>query len=126
MRLRTHVGVSLDGFITSAEGLPAWDAMPGFGSESYGIQEFTDQCDAVIVGRTNFDQGFEFWSADWPWPGKPMYVLTSRPLPEKAAAMRVIASTGGPERLVEQIRQAGLKRDAHVHGGARTIQAFLE
>lgn len=126
MRLRTHVGVSLDGFITSYEGLPAWDAMPNFGPESYGVQEFTDQCDAIIVGRTNFDQGFEFWMAGWPWPGKPVYVLTSRPLPEKASEMRVIASTGGPERLVEQIRQAGLKRDVHVHGGSRTIQAFLE
>jgi dihydrofolate reductase len=126
MRLRTHVGVSLDGFITSSEGLPAWDAMPNFGSESYGIQEFTDHCDAIIVGRTNFDQGFEFWLADWPWPGKPMDVLTARPLPEKAAEMRVVASTGGPVRLVEQIRQAGVKRDVHVHGGARTIRAFLE
>ncbi len=39
---------------------------------------FLAQCDAVAMGRTTFEPAF---TADrWPWPGKRIYVLTSRPL----------------------------------------------
>jgi dihydrofolate reductase len=125
--IRTHVGVSLDGFVATADGLPAWDAMPTFGPGSHGNDEFTAQCDAVVIGRTSFDQGFEdYWLPDWPYQGKQVYVLTSRPLPAKAAEMGIVASRGGPAGLVEQLRGAGLARDVHVLGGSRTIQAFLE
>jgi len=31
MRIRTHSGVSLDGFVATRDGLPAWDAIPTFG-----------------------------------------------------------------------------------------------
>jgi dihydrofolate reductase len=128
MLIRTHVGVSLDGFVATPDGLPAWDAMPTFGPGSYGNDEFSAQCDAVVIGRTTFDQGFSegHWLPNWPYPGKQVYVLTSRPLPPKAAEMGVVASRGGPAGLVEQLRGAGLARDVHVLGGARAIQALLE
>jgi dihydrofolate reductase len=84
------------------------------------------QCGAVAMGRTSFDQGFEHWLANWPWPDKPVYVLTSRPLPEGAAAMGVVASMGGPAGLVEQLRAAGLARDVELLGGPRAVQALLE
>jgi len=126
MRIRTHVGLGLDGFIATPDGLPAWDAMPTFGPGSHGNAEFLEECDAIVMGRTSFDQGFEDWLANWPWPGKPVYVLTSRSLPENAAAAGVVASAGGPAGLVQQLRQAGLARDAQLLGDAKTIQAFLE
>ena len=128
MLIRTHVGVSLDGFVATPDGLPAWDAMPTFGPGSYGNDEFSAQCDAVVIGRTSFDQGFRegHWLPNWPYPGKQVYVLTSRPLPPKAAEMGIVASRGGPAGLVEQLRGAGLAGDVHVLGGSRTIQAFLE
>ena len=129
MLIRTHVGISLDGYVATPDGLPAWDAMPTFvGPGSYGIDEFSAQCDAVVIGRTSFDQGFEegHWLPDWPYPGKQVYVLTNHPLPAKATEMGIIASWGGPAGLVEQLRGAGLAGDVHVLGGSRTIQAFLE
>ena len=128
MLIRTHVGVSLDGFVATPDGLPAWDAMPTFGSGSYGNDEFSAQCDAVVIGRTSFDQGFSegHWLPDWPYAGKQVYVLTSRPLPATATEMGVVASRGGPAGLVGQLRGAGLAGDVHVLGGSRTIQAFLE
>lgn len=128
MLIRTHVGVSLDGFVTTADGLPAWDAMPTFGPGAYGIDEFTAQCAAVVIGRTTFDQGFQegSWLPNWPYPGKQVYVLTSRPLPPNASSLGVVASQGGPAGLLDQLRDAGLERDVHLLGGSRTIQAFLD
>jgi dihydrofolate reductase len=126
MLIRTHVGVSLDGFVATPDGLPAWDAIPTFGPGSHGYDEVTAQCDAVVMGRTSFDQGFQDWLTNWPWPDKPVYVLTSRPLPANASSVGVIASQGGPAGLLEQLRAAGLERDVQLLGGPRTIQAFLE
>jgi len=125
MLIRTHIGVSLDGFVATPDGLPTWDYMPTFGPGSHGTDELAEQCGAVVVGRTSFDQGFEDWLPNWPWPGKPVYVLTSRPLPSKAASMGVIAAHGGPVGLVKQLREAGLTRDVHVLGGPQAIQALL-
>jgi dihydrofolate reductase len=127
MLIRTHIGVSLDGFAATPDGLPAWDAIPTFGPGTHGYVEFSDQCDPIVMGRTSFDQGFEDWLAGgWPYEGKQVYVLSSRPLPAKAAEMGVIASEGGPAGLVQQLRSAGLARDVHLLGGPRTIQVFLE
>src|SRR6266566_5874131 len=103
MQIRTQVGVSLDGFIASAEGLPAWDAMPTFvPGASHGYPELVEQCDAILMGRTSFDQGFPSWSENWPYQDKRVYVLTSHPLPNNVPA-GVIASQGRPAGLVEQL-----------------------
>ncbi|HEY7294952.1 MAG TPA: dihydrofolate reductase family protein [Dehalococcoidia bacterium] len=127
MSIRTHIGISLDGFIAASDGMPAWDAMPTFAPrKSHGYREFIEQCDAVVIGRAVFDFGHTYWTEQsiWPWAGQRVYVLTSRPLPENAHE-GVIASKGGPAELVEQLRDDGLRRDVQVLGGARTIRAFL-
>jgi dihydrofolate reductase len=125
MQIHTHVGISLDGFLATPDGLPAWEAIPTFGPGSYGIAEFMEQCDAVVMGRTSFDQGIQEWLTHWPYAGKQVYVLTSSPLPANAPAS-VIASKGGPAGLLAQLRDAGLPGPAQLLGGARIIQAFLE
>lgn len=128
MLIRTYIGVSIDGFMATPDAFPAWDAMPSFvPGESYGIGEFTEQCDAVVVGRTTFDFAHAYWAeqAVWPWEGKRVFVLTSRPLQEQVPA-DVTASQGGPAGLVDQLRAAPLARDVQLLGGQRTIQAFLK
>jgi dihydrofolate reductase len=99
--------------------------MPTFGQGSHGNDEFLAECGAVVMGRTTFDQGLEYWLQNWPYPDRQVYVLTSRPLPANAPAS-VLASKGGPAGLVEQLRAAGLTRDVQLLGGPRTIHAFLE
>ena len=42
MLIRTHIGVSLDGFVATPDGLPAWDAIPTFGPGSHGTAEFME------------------------------------------------------------------------------------
>jgi len=58
MLIRTHVGVSLDGFAASPAGIPTWDTMPTFGLGSHGSDDFNAAVAAVVVGRSSFDQGF--------------------------------------------------------------------
>jgi len=128
MRIRTHTGLSLDGFMASADGMPVWNAIPTFvPGESHGYAEFLAQTEAVVIGRTTFDFGHMFWTeqSSWPWPNLRVYVLSSRPLPERVHD-GVVAADGGPAALLKQLRSAGLRRDVQVLGGPRVIQAFLD
>src|SRR5204862_105112 len=73
MLIRTHIGVSLDGFVATPDGLPAWDAVPTFvPGESHGYPEFIEQCDAIVIGRNTFDFGHAYWTEQgvWPWAGR--------------------------------------------------------
>jgi dihydrofolate reductase len=106
------------------DGRPVMFAMPGFvGAASYGHTEFFEQCDAVVMGRTAFEPTLE--SPSWPWPGKGVFVLTSRPLPTTTPG-DVVVSQGGPAGLVDQLRSAGLDGDVQLLGGPQTVHAFLE
>lgn len=115
--------VSLDGFIATPDGLPAFLAMPDFVPHlSYGWQEFDDQIEAVVMGRVALDAGLG--SRNWPWPGKQIYVLTSRPVPPEVPAVVVVAADS-PSGLLDRLRSAGLAGDAFLLGGQRTLAAFL-
>src|SRR4051794_35869599 len=123
MRIKTHLGVSVDGFISSADGLPALLSMPGFESGvSHGHPEFIEGCAGVVMGRGTFEPAVG--ASHWPWPGLRVFVLTSRPLPAGAPADVVAAAK--PEELLDRMRAAGLDGDVHLVGGQRTMEAFLE
>jgi dihydrofolate reductase len=74
------------------------------------------------MGRTGLDTGLA--SGDWPWPGKQIYVLTSRPVPTGVSA-DVVAADGSPQGLLDRLRAANLTGDAFLLGGQRTLHAFL-
>lgn len=122
MVIRTHVGVSLDGFVADADGVAAWESLPGYEHRSHGIAEVLEHCEAVVMGRSTFDRGLARWSRDWPWTDKEVHVLTSRPLPSDARAR----ACDNPAELVRRLQLTGLMGDVHLLGGARTIRAFLE
>ncbi|MFI9383645.1 dihydrofolate reductase family protein [Kutzneria sp. NPDC052558] len=122
MVIRTHVGVSLDGFVADADGVAAWDLLPSYEHRSHGIAEVLEHCEAVVMGRQTFDRGLSRWAGDWPWRDKEVHVLTSRPLPSDLDA-RPCAS---PADLLRHLQLTGLMGDVHLLGGARTIRAFLD
>ncbi|HKB31725.1 MAG TPA: dihydrofolate reductase family protein [Streptosporangiaceae bacterium] len=124
MLIRARMGVSVDGFVATPDGLPALLAMPDFvPGSSHGHPEFIENCDAVVMGRATFLPALG--APSWPWPGKQVYVLTSRPLPANTPA-DVIVSRGGPAGLAAQLRSRGSGRDVHLVGGPRTIRAFRQ
>jgi dihydrofolate reductase len=123
MLIRTRMGVSVDGFIATPDGVPAFVVMPDFvPHESYGWPEFDEQIDAVVLGRVALDAGLG--ANNWPWPGKQIFVLTSQPVPADVPADVVVADHS-PQGLLERLRAAGLTRDAFLLGGRRTLHAFL-
>ena len=124
MQIRTRLGVSVDGFIASPDGRPAFLAMPDFSPhDSYDWPEFDAQCDAVVMGRVPLEAGLG--AGNWPWPGKQIFVLTSKPLPEGIPADVVVADDT-PAGLLAKLRAADLDGDAFLLGGQRTFQAFLK
>ena len=122
MKIKTHFGMSLDGFISSPDGWPAQLSMPNFaGADSYGHPEFIAGCTAVAMGRTTFEPALG--APDWPWPGLRVFVLTSQPLPDGTPEDVVAAST--PQDLLAALQAADLGGDVHLVGGQRTLDAFL-
>ena len=126
MQIRMHTGVSLDGFAGAPpRGPPQGPPPPLVPRESPGRPPLIERCAAVVVGRATFDEGHAYWSENsvWPWEGKHVYVLTSRPLPARVPD-DVVASEGGAAGLLKQLRSAQLPGDVHLLGGPRTLRAF--
>jgi dihydrofolate reductase len=124
--IRTRTGVTVDGFVSMADGWPVLASMPGFEpGASYGYHQFIESVDAVVMGRTTFLPALG--APTWPWPDLDVdvYVLTSTPLPADTPA-HAIASQGGPEGLLAQLRTRDSDGDVHLVGGPKTIRAFYE
>lgn len=115
------MGLSVDGFVATSEGLPAWLKSPDFvPARSHGYQEFIAGCDAVLMGRETFVPALR--APTWPWGDMQVFVLTSRPLPPETPP-QVVTSAQGPAGLIEKLRSRGSSGDVHLVGGPRTIQA---
>jgi dihydrofolate reductase len=74
------------------------------------------------MDRVRLDAGLQ--ASEWPWPGKQLYVLTSKPVPASVPADVVVADSS-PSGLIDQLRAAELAGDAFLLGGQRTLQSFL-
>lgn len=123
MRIRTHIAVSVDGFIATPDGLPTILTAPDFESGvSHGLPDFIAGCGAVVMGRNTFEPAVG--SSHWPWPDLRVFVLTSRPLPEGTPSH--VVSAGDPAELLRLMREADFDGDVHLVGGQQTIQAFRE
>ena len=122
MRIRTHMGVSVDGFVATPDGWPVLLSMPEFaGRESYGLPEILETTGAAVMGRTTFEPALD--APKWPWPGLRVFVLTSTPLP--AGAPGEIVTESDPAALLERMREADFEGDVHLIGGPKTVRAFL-
>ena len=119
MEIRTRMCMSLDGCISTPDGLPAQLADPHWDPETHGFVEFQHRCEAVLMGRTTFEPALG--AARWPWPDLDVFVLGShRP---SGTPDRVVID-GDPARLLEKLREANRGGDVHLVGGPRTIETF--
>jgi dihydrofolate reductase len=119
MKASVFVGTSVDGFIARANG--AFDFLPHDGGEPHGYEEFMATVDALLIGRNTFDivMGFD----RWPYEGKQVFVLSTRPLPAIPAGAVVHHLSGEPPAIFAELKSRGI-RHAYVDGGI-TIQRFL-
>src|SRR3954453_22633734 len=121
MRIKTHHSLSLDGISATKDGWPAITQVTEFKpKETHGIPEFAAGTDAVAMGRTTFEPAVgNPW---WPWPGRRVYVLSSRPLPA-GTPDDVVHITGGPAALHERLRADALGGDIQLLVGPSLIRA---
>lgn len=121
MRASIFVGTSLDGFIARPNG--AFDFLSAGGSEAepHGFDEFLATVDALVMGRNTYEAVLPF--PEWPYGPKPVFVLSSRPLPPAPAGAVVERVSGSPAEVLARLSSRGI-RHVYVDGGL-TIQSFL-
>ena len=119
MKASVFVGTSLDGFLARANG--SFDFLPEGGGEPHGYDEFMATVDALVIGRNTFEVVLKFPS--WPYGAKPVFVLSSRPLPPVPAGAAVEHMSGEPAEIASRLSARGIGH-VYVDGGI-TIQRFL-
>ena len=119
MKASVFVGTSVDGFIARKNG--ALDFLEAGGGEPHGYEEFMASVDALVIGRNTFETVLGF--GGWAYGTKPVFVLSSRPLPPVPAGAVVERLAGEPAAIVAQLETRGVGH-AYVDGGV-TIQRFL-
>lgn len=116
-----YIATSLDGYIARPDGridwLPAIDPMV----EDYGYNAFYETIDALVMGASTYEQVLSF--GEWPYPGKPTYVLTRRS--RTSSQPEVVFVQDGMAALQHQINQANYRR-VWVVGGGQIVSAFLQ
>jgi len=113
------VGTSLDGFLARPDG--ALDFLPAGGGEPHGYDEFMATVDALVIGRKTFETVLAFDA--WPYEKKPVFVLSTSPLPPTPPDARVERMSGDPADILSALEARGM-RHVYVDGGI-TIQRFL-
>lgn len=120
MRASVFIATSVDGFIARPDGELDW--LPHGGGEEHGYEAFMASVDALIIGRKTFETVLAF--DEWPYGGKPVFVLSTRALAPAPAGAVVERMWGPPAEIVSQLTARGVQH-AYVDGGI-TIQRFLQ
>ena len=119
MTVSVFVGTSVDGFIARPNG--QLDFLPPGGGEPHGYNEFVATVDAIVIGRKTFETVLAM--ENWPYGGKRVVVLSSRPVDLSEAGGVVEQMAGPPAEIVSQLGASGAHH-LYVDGGI-TIQGFL-
>ncbi len=114
-----YVAASVDGFIATADGGVDWLSVVDAPGEDYGCAAFYDTVDVVVMGRGTYEKALSF--GDWPYTGKPSYVLSKRPIEQ--APDEVIQTGAAPAEVCKTITASGHKR-AWLLGGAALAGSF--
>jgi dihydrofolate reductase len=119
MTISVFVGASLDGFIARRNGDLEW--LHAAGNEPHGYEEFIAGIDCLVIGRNTYEVVLGFKT--WPYGGRRVVVLSSRPLDVAKARGRVEQMAGEPAEIKARLAASGA-RHVYLDGGI-TIQRFL-
>jgi dihydrofolate reductase len=114
-----HIAVSLDMRIARADGSVDW--LEKYPPDGLGFDAFLAGCDAILMGRATYDV-IRRWP-EWPYPGRPTVVLTSRPL-DAGAPPEIEARGGEIGAVVAEIEARGYAR-VWVEGGGKLVRDML-
>ncbi len=90
------------------------------------MREWFDATGAVVMGRTMYDTGEEFWGDNPPFRA-PVFVLTHRPRPTlvKEGGTTFTFVTDGVHSALDRARAAAGDRNVDIAGGASTVRQYL-
>ncbi|MFG3162204.1 dihydrofolate reductase family protein [Streptomyces sp. NPDC048232] len=90
------------------------------------VREWFDATGAVVMGRTMYDLGEEFWGDNPPFR-TPVFVLTHRPRPTlvKEGGTTFHFVTEGFRTALERAEAAAGDRNVDIAGGADTVRQYL-
>src|ERR687891_383105 len=139
-RVRYYCATSLDGYIAESDDTLDWllkyegsfeaeGAEPGPMAEGGSYERFYEQVGALISGAKTYEFVLDHLADDseWPYRGKPCWVLSSRelPVPEGEDVDVRIADAKVPELYDEMIAAAG-DRNLWVIGGGNVASQFVD
>jgi dihydrofolate reductase len=119
MKVFTRMCTSLDGYISTPDGLPVQLADSEFDPEVYGFVERQAKCDAVLMGRVTLGPALE--GDQWPWSNVDVFVLASE---RPSGTPDEVVVESDPARLLERVREANQGGDVHLIGGPRTLETY--
>jgi dihydrofolate reductase len=119
VKASVFIATSVDGFIARPNGELDW--LPAGGGEEHGYTAFMAAIDAIVIGRNTYDIVLSFDT--WPYPDKPVFVLSSRTISLPPSGAVVEQMKGDPKEIVSQLAARGIGH-IYVDGGI-TIQRFL-
>jgi dihydrofolate reductase len=131
-RVQYYAAATLDGFIADPGDGIEWltgyrgsyggqDAEPMKGS----YDEFYDGIGALVMGSTTYEWVLEHVS-EWPYSGKPTWVLSSRELPQPPGDGEVKVVDGAVPDLYEEMVAAAGDRALWVIGGGNVASQFAD
>jgi dihydrofolate reductase len=114
-----YVAASLDARIATPDGGVDWLAPFESADEDYGYAEFYASIDAVLLGSRTYQQSLAF--SEWPYPGRPSWVLSQRRL--RPARRDVSVTARSPREVVAELQARGHRR-AWLVGGGKLAASF--
>ena len=120
--IRGYMGASLDGYIAAPGGDIGWlrkyDGVD-FAAHAYG--RFMREIGTLVMGRATYD-AIVAMGEGWPYAGKRVIVVTSRPLPDPAGPLETWGE--GLDALIPRLRMRE-DGDVWIVGGGLLQQAFI-
>jgi dihydrofolate reductase len=133
IRTQYYCAMSLDGFIAESDDTLRWlmgyegsyeghDAVPMKGT----YDEFYEGVGALVSGSVTYEFVLNEVS-EWPYGGKPCFVLTSRDLPKPDGEdVDVRFARGGVRELYPEMIDAAGERTLWVVGGGNVASQFVD
>jgi dihydrofolate reductase len=119
-RVVYSVAASLDGYIAATDGGVDWLHAAMVKGESYGLAEFMQSIDGVLVGSRTYEQALQM--GGFRGASKPCWVFSKRAL---RAGKGVHVTAAPPRDIVQDLPKHGVTR-AWLMGGGVLASSFLE
>ena len=115
-----NIAASLDGKIARPDGsVDDWLAAD-FPAEDFGFDAFLAAVDAILMGRATYEAVRRH--GDWPYPGKPTVVMTTRPIPGPPDGVET--RSGDVAEVAAELEARGHRR-VWIVGGGQVVRSMI-